>query len=290
MGLFDGRLADGHGSTAQVAGLLGAPVVLVVDARGQSRSLAALLHGFRSFDPAAPGRGGGAQPGRAARGTRRCCARPPPRSGCRCSARCPGATRWPCRRGTSGWSPPPSTGPAATAAVDAMAELVAAHVDLDAVVRLASRCPPGRRGIRRPSSPRPRRMYADAACAALERTERRFRYTGTGRWWRSRGRGVHLRLRRARRAARGRGARGRGRRPAARRAPARRHGGARAARRVPRGARRRAGGQRRRCAPRSPALAASGAPVHAECGGLLYLCEELDGDPDVRRAARPAPP
>ncbi|HEX8518910.1 MAG TPA: cobyrinate a,c-diamide synthase, partial [Pseudonocardia sp.] len=51
MGLFDGRLADGHGSTAHVAGLLGAPVVLVVDCRGQSRSVAALLHGFRSFDP-----------------------------------------------------------------------------------------------------------------------------------------------------------------------------------------------------------------------------------------------
>jgi cobyrinic acid a,c-diamide synthase len=26
-------------------------------------------------------------------------------------------------------------------------------------------------------------------------------------------------------------------------------------------------------------LAASGAPVHAECGGLLYLCETLDGTP-----------
>jgi cobyrinic acid a,c-diamide synthase len=26
-------------------------------------------------------------------------------------------------------------------------------------------------------------------------------------------------------------------------------------------------------------LAASGAPVHAECGGLLYLCETLDGAP-----------
>ncbi len=51
MGLFDGRLADGHGSTAHVAGLLGAPVVLVVDCRGQSRSVAALRQGFRSFDP-----------------------------------------------------------------------------------------------------------------------------------------------------------------------------------------------------------------------------------------------
>jgi cobyrinic acid a,c-diamide synthase len=53
MGLFDGRTGEstGHGSTAHVARLLDAPVVLVVDARGQGRSLAALLHGFRGYDP-----------------------------------------------------------------------------------------------------------------------------------------------------------------------------------------------------------------------------------------------
>jgi cobyrinic acid a,c-diamide synthase len=51
MGLFDGRSGTaGHGSTAHVASLLAAPVLLVVDVRGQGRSLAALLHGFRSFD------------------------------------------------------------------------------------------------------------------------------------------------------------------------------------------------------------------------------------------------
>ena len=51
MGLFDGRIGtDGFGSTAHVATLLQAPVVLVVDGRGQGRSLAALLHGFRSYD------------------------------------------------------------------------------------------------------------------------------------------------------------------------------------------------------------------------------------------------
>ncbi|WP_136515037.1 cobyrinate a,c-diamide synthase [Geomonas edaphica] len=52
MGLFDG--IDGvseSGSTAQVAKLLAAPVVLVVDARSQARSAAALVHGFASFDP-----------------------------------------------------------------------------------------------------------------------------------------------------------------------------------------------------------------------------------------------
>ncbi|WP_083410777.1 cobyrinate a,c-diamide synthase [Mycolicibacterium rutilum] len=55
MGMFDGRIAEGSagtafGSTAHVARLLGAPVVMVVDARGQSHSIAALLHGFSTFD------------------------------------------------------------------------------------------------------------------------------------------------------------------------------------------------------------------------------------------------
>jgi len=52
MGLFDG--ASEHGdfaSTAHVARLLAAPVVLVVDASGVSASAAALLHGFDTFDP-----------------------------------------------------------------------------------------------------------------------------------------------------------------------------------------------------------------------------------------------
>ncbi|MGW7052046.1 cobyrinate a,c-diamide synthase [Streptomyces sp. NPDC054887] len=52
MGMYDG--ASGHGelaSTAQVAKLLRAPVVVVVDASSQSRSVAALVHGFASWDP-----------------------------------------------------------------------------------------------------------------------------------------------------------------------------------------------------------------------------------------------
>ncbi|HEX5256831.1 MAG TPA: cobyrinate a,c-diamide synthase [Mycobacterium sp.] len=57
MGLFDGRIeppaaTPASGSTAHVAGLLGAPVVLVVAARGQSQSIAALLHGFSTYDTA----------------------------------------------------------------------------------------------------------------------------------------------------------------------------------------------------------------------------------------------
>jgi cobyrinic acid a,c-diamide synthase len=50
MGLYDGRTGAGDtGSTAQVAELLSAPVILVVDAAAQGRSVAALVHGFRSF-------------------------------------------------------------------------------------------------------------------------------------------------------------------------------------------------------------------------------------------------
>ncbi|SFS35137.1 hydrogenobyrinic acid a,c-diamide synthase (glutamine-hydrolysing) [Saccharopolyspora flava] len=55
MGLFDGRIGGDEevafGSTAHVAQLIDAPVVLVVDAKGQSHSLAALLHGFRAYRP-----------------------------------------------------------------------------------------------------------------------------------------------------------------------------------------------------------------------------------------------
>ncbi len=62
MGLFDGVLPDppGHpdlpddpdfGSTAQLARLLAAPVVLVADAAAAGRSVAALVAGFRDYDP-----------------------------------------------------------------------------------------------------------------------------------------------------------------------------------------------------------------------------------------------
>ncbi|MFJ9353619.1 cobyrinate a,c-diamide synthase [Streptomyces mirabilis] len=52
MGLYDGAAGEGElASTAQVAKLLRAPVVLVVDASSQSRSVAALVHGFASWDP-----------------------------------------------------------------------------------------------------------------------------------------------------------------------------------------------------------------------------------------------
>ncbi|WKD61453.1 Cobyrinic acid A,C-diamide synthase [Corynebacterium ciconiae DSM 44920] len=56
MGLFDGRITDspddaGAGSTAEIAALLGMPVILVVDVRGMSQSAGAIVRGFATHHP-----------------------------------------------------------------------------------------------------------------------------------------------------------------------------------------------------------------------------------------------
>ncbi|MGW4365004.1 cobyrinate a,c-diamide synthase [Nocardia takedensis] len=143
MGLFDGRIDDqdaspvAEGSTAQVAGLLGAPVVLVVDARGHSQSLAALLHGFATFDSGV--RLGGVILNRVGserheQVLRAACDRVGlPVLGCLPRL---AALEVPSRH--LGLIPAVEHGAAATTAVEAMTDLVAAHVDLAAVARLAS--------------------------------------------------------------------------------------------------------------------------------------------------------
>lgn len=53
MGLFDSATPTGDdGSTAQIAKWLGAPVLLVTDASGVARTIAAIAAGFARFDPA----------------------------------------------------------------------------------------------------------------------------------------------------------------------------------------------------------------------------------------------
>ena len=49
-GLHDGVSVDGADSNAALAKLLASPVVLVVDTRGITRGIAPLLHGYRDFD------------------------------------------------------------------------------------------------------------------------------------------------------------------------------------------------------------------------------------------------
>ncbi len=52
MGLFDGRLGtDGFASSAHLARLTHTPVVIVVDISSASRTIAATIHGLRTFDP-----------------------------------------------------------------------------------------------------------------------------------------------------------------------------------------------------------------------------------------------
>jgi cobyrinic acid a,c-diamide synthase len=51
MGLFDGAsTVNDEGSTAEIAKWLSAPVLLIVDASGIARTLAAIVHGFTEFD------------------------------------------------------------------------------------------------------------------------------------------------------------------------------------------------------------------------------------------------
>jgi cobyrinic acid a,c-diamide synthase len=51
MGLFDGAADGAPSSTADIARALAAPVLLVVDAASQSSSVAAVVHGFATLDP-----------------------------------------------------------------------------------------------------------------------------------------------------------------------------------------------------------------------------------------------
>ncbi|WP_442965823.1 cobyrinate a,c-diamide synthase [Pseudonocardia sp. HH130630-07] len=142
MGLFDGRIADGAGSTAQVAAELGAPVVLVVDVRGQSRSLAALLHGFRSFDPSVQVAGVILNRVGSDRHTEVCRAAAE-EVGLPVLGAVPRRAELAVPSRHLGLVTAAEHGAAATAAVDAMAGLVAEHVDLDAVTALARPLPDG---------------------------------------------------------------------------------------------------------------------------------------------------
>ncbi|MFC8042131.1 cobyrinate a,c-diamide synthase [Nocardia sp. NPDC057353] len=147
MGLFDGRIDEhagpiAEGSTAQVAGVLGAPVVLVVDARGHSQSLAALLHGFATYDSGV--RLGGVILNRVGserheQVLRAAC----DRVGLPVLGALPRLAELELPSRHLGLIPAVEHGAPARAAVAAMTELVAAHVDLAAVAAMAGAAVPG---------------------------------------------------------------------------------------------------------------------------------------------------
>ena len=140
MGLFDGRIgagSDADGSTAHVAGLLGAPVLLVVDTRGQSRSLAAVLHGFATYRPGTRLAGvllNQVGSPRHEQVLRDACAE----VGMPVLGALPRQESLAVPSRHLGLVTAVEHGPATTSAVDAMAELVARYVDLDAVCAVAS--------------------------------------------------------------------------------------------------------------------------------------------------------
>ncbi len=147
MGLFDGRIetdatTPAPGSTAHVAGLLGAPVLLVVDARGQSQSIAALLHGFSTFDAATRVAGvilNRVGSDRHERVLRQACeqAGAPVLGAIPRNAELELPTRY------LGLVTAVEYGRRARLAVEAMTELVARHVDLGAVIASATGRPAG---------------------------------------------------------------------------------------------------------------------------------------------------
>jgi cobyrinic acid a,c-diamide synthase len=144
MGLFDGAshpaVEPGFASTAHVAALLEAPVVLVVDAAAQARSVAALVHGFATFDPRV--RLGGVILNRVGSDRHEAILREAlgaagvPVLG---AVRRLDALHTPSRH--LGLVPAAERAPEALDTVRRLGEVVAASVDLDAVLRLARSAP-----------------------------------------------------------------------------------------------------------------------------------------------------
>ena len=141
MGLFDGAAGRGDfASTAHVARLTGAPVILVVGAAGTSRSIAATVHGFAGWDRSS-GSPGSCSTRCRPTGTRPCCATRSRRRASRSSARCGATRRCTRRRATSGWSRPAS-GPASVGAwLPGLRELVRRDLDLDLLMGIARGAP-----------------------------------------------------------------------------------------------------------------------------------------------------
>lgn len=141
MGLFDGRGAGDAGSTAEMARLLEAPVLLVVDASAASRSVAAEVHGFATFDPSV--QIAGVVLNRVGSTAHEALVREAVAvTGVPVVGAIPREPRISTPSGQRGLVPVGERRADARRGIDAAADLVTRHVDLAAVVRLAQTAPP----------------------------------------------------------------------------------------------------------------------------------------------------
>lgn len=186
MGLFDGRLGPwpdgsedpaGFGSTAHVARLLGAPVLLVVDCSHASRTTAAVCAGMAAFDERL--RIGGVilnrvMSPRVAAEVEAGCAR----FGLPVLGRIPTADQVRVGSRHLGLVTADEQGAAAREVVDRAGELIAAHVDLDSVLELAGTAPALTRAPWDPAAELAR-VGAGAVIAIAAGQAFTFRYTET---------------------------------------------------------------------------------------------------------------
>jgi cobyrinic acid a,c-diamide synthase len=175
MGLFDGSADGTPSSTADVARMLDAPVVLVVDAGAMSASVAALVHGFASFDPSV--RLGGVvlnRVGSPAHEVQLREALAPLGHPVLGALRHDDRLEW--RDRHLGLVPVAERPAAVGEALDRLATAVAEQVDLDAVLRLAGGAPPLRVGDPPLPDPAPGAAVRVAVAAGAAFT---FTYTDT---------------------------------------------------------------------------------------------------------------
>jgi len=141
MGLFDGALGSvGFASTAHVARLVAAPVVLVVDCAASARSIGAVVHGFTTYDDEVRVAGvvlNNVASERHEKEVRAGLAR----TGVPVLGAVPRLPDIVVPSRHLGLVPVAERRPEAIAAVDALADLIATHVDLDALLELARTAP-----------------------------------------------------------------------------------------------------------------------------------------------------
>jgi cobyrinic acid a,c-diamide synthase len=142
MGLYDGASgSNGYASTAHVARLIDAPVLLVLDVRAQARTAAAVVLGMKAFDPAL--RIGGVLLNRVGSpGHERLLREALAEIDAPVLGTIPRAELAAAPSRHLGLVPVAERAPESVAVVDALADLVASTVDLDAVLALAGSAPP----------------------------------------------------------------------------------------------------------------------------------------------------